>query len=251
MLKMLAPRFNSINEAIYYKLYKDKEADNVRAAFLPFNQTMKVTARCIEEALSIARVVYAYNLNRDASIITEAMLNSFQEGDWQINFLECAQNCADRAKEAVVTLRSRVLPMLPSLSLALSNYIESYNTRYGPQDHQPSLRKLFKDFLGPAEIPAQWTLEGVRSLSVDFDQGVLLLRRLPACIDNLELHFRTLLRLNLKDISTLGYSSRDDFRRLYKDFIFCYTKLHDSTREWCIVATTFGKGVEAERFSSD
>ncbi|KAG8848371.1 hypothetical protein FRB91_010875 [Serendipita sp. 411] len=179
------------------------------------------------------------------------MLNTFQEADWQINFLECAQNCADRAKAAVLTLRSRVLPMLPSLSLALSNYIESYNTRYGPQDYQPSLRKLFKNILGPAEIPAQWTMEGVWSSSVDFEQGVLLLRRLPACIDNLELHFRTLLRLNLKDISALGYSSRDDFRRLYRDFICCYTKFRDSTHEWYMVSITFRKGVVAEQFSPD
>ncbi|KAG8813156.1 hypothetical protein FRC17_001650 [Serendipita sp. 399] len=244
ILKRFVPRFETINVAIYNKLEYDQEADNVRAAFYPFNRAMdKITGTLICDSYNVAQVAYAYNLELKSSVNTDGMLSAIMNTKWQEAFLDCVRKAADRGKTAVDALRTEVLPMLPLLSIALSSYINSYTARYGTTNEPSSGLQYVKTIFMRPPPPAQWNLEGVQSLQFEFEQGIMLLKRVPRYLDNWEHHFRTIARLTMKDISALGYSSKADFRRLYTDFIRCHRIINEMRHIWYIVSVPFGQAV--------
>ncbi|KAG8814294.1 hypothetical protein FRC17_001214 [Serendipita sp. 399] len=249
MLKMFMPRFETVNDAIYDKLRADPEADNVRAAFLPFNRAMdRITGDLICESCNTAQVAYAYNLELNSSVITDEMLSAIMNIKWQEEFLDCVRDAADLAKTAIDVLRTEALPMLPSLSIALSRYINSYTARYGPT-YEPNLALQYvKTIFARPPPPAQWNLEGVQSLSFEFEQGVALLKRLSSFVDNWEHHFRTIARLTMKDISALGYSSKADFCRLYTDFIRCHRIIKEMRKIFWDISIPFRGAVGAMEY---
>ncbi|KAG8798602.1 hypothetical protein FRC17_007377, partial [Serendipita sp. 399] len=243
VLKMLAPSFRTIVDAIYFALYQDPEADSLRASFLTFYKTTYKVAKQVDDLLDYSRVCYVQSLETDPNHITDEMLDEYRDLKWQQVTTEGARRIAREAKDAANILRTAVMPMLPSLEQEISTYIDSYRTRYDPDYHQPLASRFWGILNGSSLRPAQWNLEGVMSLAIEFRHGSALLKRVPWFLDNVELHFWRLSRLNAADLVTLGYKTLDDFRRLYVDRLRSFIIIINMSDDWLPIFSAFEHGV--------
>lgn len=250
-ISALGPPFYALNMGIRVDLLSDMNASQLRTTLMKFNTPMKAASEEMREAFISGRHFYIHNLDQliptqnQPGPATKEQVNKLLEPDFQGKIIKRARDAAAQAAKASKIIREEVLPVLPQLEYDLQNYVDNYLSRVSmTEDRQKSWVPMFmQNLLAGSISPTPWETEKVRELPQLLSTGSILLRKLPAFLDNFQLHFRRLSELQTQQISDLGYRTFDDLTRLYEDRLKCNRVLAAMDNSWYSAVKAFGAGV--------
>jgi hypothetical protein len=249
-LSELGNHYYAINIGVRLDLQNDQHADQLRATLMNINVPMDSVSEKLIYAFARAHHVYGHKWEREASDIsttgiTKEMVAKLLEPDFQAEAIRQAREVATLAAEAAKIVREDVIPLLSQVESDLDNYVVDYSDRFALKESRrqswiPAF--LFNLFWGAID-QTPWTLDKVQKLPQQMSSANVLIRRLPAFLDNLELHFRRLSEIQSQQLSDLGYTTAGDLNRLYQDRIICDDLICQLEFSWHSPARAFQFGV--------
>jgi len=249
VLSELGNHYYAINIGVRLDLQDDRHADQLRATLMNINVPMTSVSEKLIYAFARAHHVYGHKWERESSDIitsvTKEMVAKLLEPSFQAESIKQAREVARLGAEAAKLVREDVIPLLSQVENDLDGYVVNYSDRFALKE---SCRQswipafLFNLFWGVAD-PTPWTLDKVQRLPQQISSANILIRRLPAFLDNLELHFRRLSEIQSQQLSDLGYTTTGDLNRLYRDRIICDDLIRHLEFSWSSPARAFQFGI--------
>jgi hypothetical protein len=250
VLSELGNHYYAINIGVRLDLQDDRHADQLRATLMNINVPMASVSQKLTYAFARAHHVYGHKWERESSDIsttgvTKEMIAKLLEPNFQAEAVRQAREVATLAAEAAKLVREDVVPLLSQVENDLDSYVVDYSDRFALKESRrqswiPAF--LFNLFWGAVD-PTPWTLDKVQGLPQQMSSANALIRRLPAFLDNLELHFRRLSEIQNQQLSDLGYTTAGDLNRLYQDRILCDDLIRHLEFSWTSPARAFRFGI--------
>jgi hypothetical protein len=240
-----------VNSAFLHYVRKDSHAKSVQDALYRLNKPMYEAAFILFYFLPISVHSYAHDpeeihrLVKGLQIdITDEHVATLYDPNFQATVMESVLQAKALLAMASQIIRDQVLPTLPDVESELSKYVATYKLR------QEALKRRsrsclpigIQNVLHGAMYPIPWNLADVELLIDTFNIGARGLHRLLVLIDSMEQHFRQLSELQHVNIRTLGYSTPEDFLRLYSDRVACCALILRMDSSWHHILRVFSFG---------
>ena len=246
----LGNHYYAINIGVRLDLQDDRHAEQLRATLMNINVPIASVSKKLIYALARAHHVYGHTWERESSDIsttgvTKEMVAKLLEPSFQAEAVRQAREVATLAAEAAKLVREDVIPLLSQVENDLDSYVVDYSDRFAlKESRRQSWIPAFVFNLSRGTVdPTPWTLDKVQGLPQQMSSANILIRRLPAFLDNMELHFRRLSEIQSQQLSDLGYTTAGDLNQLYQDRILCDDLIRHLEFSWTSPARAFRLGI--------
>jgi hypothetical protein len=174
-------------------------------------------------------------------IIDDEKAQRLLDPKFQSNRKECASYAAMKLECARQALVQDVLPRLPDIGKALTEYVDGYSHRHCiMQERSRSwIPSGLQDIIWGVNDPTTRNISEVAVLPDDFDAGATNLKKLPEFLDRMQAHFEQLGELDMSQVGSLGYTTTQDLHRLYRDRLQCHSLLRSLHDHWDPVLLAF------------
>jgi hypothetical protein len=250
VLSELGNHYYAINIGVRLDLQDDPHANQLRATLRNISVPMASVSEKLMYAFARAHHVYGHPWEGESGDIsttgiTKEMVTKLLEPSFQAEAIRQAREVATLAADAANIVREDVIPLLSQVENDLDSYVVDYSDRFALKESRrqswiPAF--LFNLFWGAID-PTPWTLDKVQKLPQQMSSANVLIRHLPALLDNLELHFRRLSEIQSQQLNDLGYTTAGDLNRLYRDRIICDALIHHLEFSWYSPSRAFQFGM--------
>jgi hypothetical protein len=247
--------FMKIRFVIFRELQKDTHLDKTREEMLPFLRSMYQAAVCIQETLAFASGFYA---NQRGGVSPDIWCRDISDEDVRKLFdpkhlatilvyaLHIPRRCADTIQHV-----ETAIPLLSGFSRALTSAVENYRDcdKVYKKRSQSWLPSALLDVLHGErdDFLSKGRFEEMEGLLAFFATGCSYLEgdkgsKLIDFIRRWQVHFRRLYEVSQDPggMAALGYTTMDDFRRLYQERLKCLPYIAAMQRDWGLCMAAFG-----------
>jgi hypothetical protein len=239
-ISLLGPHFYVIAGDISFDLRKDRRADKLMAALNNFCLLMYSASEEIHDTFRLAYNFYLHSPEErrgphyNPGPITEARVAKLLEPEFQAKALVYARKTASQAAKASKALREHALPLVPQLEQELDSYVTDCVARSSLIDERKKSRipSVLQDAIWGVIEPPPRTQSGIKTYTSHLSIAMRMLHKLPAFLDNLELHFQRLSEVDSQQILEYGYTTPNDLTRLFKDRLLCQRAVEQMRMSW-------------------
>ena len=157
-------------------------------------------------------------------VITEALVHKLLDPSAYLRqVIPSIKDTITSLEKAIGILQAEVIPQIPDVQRELERYVEGYKKRHlqiQARD-QSWVPNFVQDAIWGKVDPIYWNPEEVEVLPVDGVAGGELLRQVPTFLEHMQAHFSQLSQWDLSDLPHFGYSTMEDFKRLYAVRVEC------------------------------